>query len=96
MEIPYMEEMNEKKFLVWKINAFESGTSKSHNPKQDTCHWQSMSYETPLRFNLSLRESLFLESRCFRVMEKYDESGLMQILQEFGTFNILTVKGCSE
>ena len=29
-------------------------------------------------------------------MEKYDESGLMQVLQEFGTFNILTVKGCSE
>ena len=44
-----------------------------------------MSYETSLKFNLSLRQ-IFLESGCFRVMEKYDESALMQILQEFGTF----------
>ena len=85
MEIPYMEEMNEKKFLVWKIIAFESGTSKSHNLKQDTCHWQSVSYETPLRFNLSLKE-IFVESSCFRGTVKYDESAIMQILQEFGTF----------
>ena len=74
-----------KRFWFEQVMAFESGTSKSHNPKQDTCHWQSMSYETPLRFNLSLRE-IFLESGCFRVIEKYNESALLQILQEFGTF----------
>ena len=31
-----MEQMNQKKFLVLKIIAFESGTTNSHNPEQDT------------------------------------------------------------
>ena len=43
-------------FLVGKIIAFVSETANSHNPEQDTCHWQSMFYETTLRFNISLRE----------------------------------------
>ena len=73
-----------KMFSVLKIIAFESGTTNSHNPEQDTCHWQSMCYETRLRFNISLRE-IFSKSGSFRVMKKYDESALMRILQEFGT-----------
>ena len=48
-----MEEKNEKKLLVLKIIAFESGTRNSHNPEQDICHWQSMCYETHLRFNIT-------------------------------------------
>ena len=43
-----------------------------------------MCYETSLRFNISLRE-IFFKSGSLRVMKKYDESALMQILQEFGT-----------
>ena len=43
-------------FLVGKIIAFVLETANSHNPEQDTCHWQSMFYETTLRFNISLRE----------------------------------------
>ena len=43
-----------------------------------------MYYETPLGFNISLRE-IFSKSASLRVMEKYDESVLMQILQEFET-----------
>ena len=74
-----------KMFSVLKIIAFESGTTNSHNPEQDTCHWQSMCYETRLRFNISLRE-IFSKSGSPRVMKKYDESVLMQISQEFGTF----------
>ena len=73
-----------KMFSVLKIIAFESGTTNSHNPEQDTCHWQSMCYETRLRFNISLRE-IFSKSGSPRVMKKYDESVLMQISQEFGT-----------
>ena len=80
-----MEQKNLNKSLVLKILAFESGTRNSHNPEQDICHWQSMCSETPLRFNISLRE-IFLKSRSPRVMKKYDESALMEILQEFGTF----------
>ena len=63
---------------------FELGTRNSHNPEQDISHWQSMCYETPLRFNISLRE-IFSKSRPPRVMKKYDENALMQILQEFGS-----------
>ena len=79
-----MEQKNEKKLLVLKIIAFESGKANSHNPEQDICHWQSMCYETPLRFNISLRE-IFSKSRPPRVIKKYDENALMQILQEFGS-----------
>ena len=71
-----MEPKNPKHFSVLKIIAFESGTTSSLNLDKDTCHWQSMCYETSLRFNISLRE-IFLKSGSIRVMEKYDESTLM-------------------
>ena len=79
-----MDQNIKKKLLVLKIISFESGTRNSHNPEQDICHWQSMCYETPLIFNISLRE-IFSRSRLPRVMKKYDQSVLMQISQEFGT-----------
>ena len=79
-----MEQKNEKKFMVLKIIAFESGKANSHNPEQDICHWMSMCYETHLRFNISLRE-IFSKARSPRLMKKYDESALMPVLQEFGS-----------
>ena len=79
MWIAEMEQKNQKKFLVLKIIPFESGMTNSHNPEQDNCHCQSMCYETPLRLNISLRE-IFSKSGSPRVMKKYDESALMQIL----------------
>ena len=79
-----MEQTNLKRILVLKISAFESGTTNSHNPEEDNCHLQSMCYETPLRFNISLRE-IFFESGSHIVMKKYDESAFMQISQDFGT-----------
>ena len=79
-----MEQENLKKYLVLKRSAFESGKTNSQNPEQDNCHWQSMCYETPLRFNISLRE-IFSKSGSPIVMKKYDESALMQISQDFGT-----------
>ena len=84
MYIPQMEQKNLKKLLVLKIIAFQSGSTDSHNPEQDICHWQPMCYETPLEFNISLRE-IFPISGSPRVMKEYDESVLMQISQEFGT-----------
>ena len=71
-------------FLDLEINSFESGMTNSHNPEQDTCHWQSVFYETSLRFNISLRE-IFFKSDSLKVMEKYDEGALLKILQECGT-----------
>ena len=73
-----MEQTNLKRNFVLKISSFESGTANSHNPEQDNCHWQSMCYETPLRFNISLRE-IFSKSGYRIVMKKYDETVLMQI-----------------
>ena len=79
-----MKQQNQKKFLVLKIIPFELGTTNSHNHEQDNCHWQSMCYETHLRFNISLRE-IFSKSASPRLMKKYDESALMPVLQEFGS-----------
>ena len=79
-----MEQKILKKLLVLRIIAFESGTTNSQNPEQDNCHWQSMIYETPRRFTISLRE-IFSKSASAIVMKKYDESSLMKISQDFGT-----------
>ena len=79
-----MDQSNLRKILVLKIIAFELGTTNSQNPQQDNSHWESMCYETPLRFSISLRE-IVSKSRSPRVMKKYDESALMPILQETGT-----------
>ena len=79
-----MKQKNRNNLLILKVIAFESGMTNSHNLEQDIFHWQSMCYETPLRFNISLRE-MFLKSGSPRVVKKYDESALMQISQEFGT-----------
>ena len=72
-----MQQKIVKKLLVLKIFAFESGTTNSDNLEQDNCHWQSVCYETNVRFNLSLRE-IFSESGCWE-MKKYDGSALMKI-----------------
>ena len=64
-----MEQENGKKFLVLKIIPFESVTTNSQNPEQDNCHWQSMCYKTPLRFNISLKE-IFSKSGSPRVMKR--------------------------
>ena len=46
-----MKGKNQKKFLVLKLIAFESGTKYSHNPEQDTGYWQPLCYAT--RLNLT-------------------------------------------
>ena len=84
MYIPQTGKKNQKNFSVLKIIAFVSGTSNSHHPQQDTCHSQSLCYETTLKFKISLRE-IFCKSDSLRVMKKYDESAVMQILREFDT-----------
>ena len=79
-----MKQKNWKKLLVLNLIPFESGTTNSQNPEHDNCHWQTMCYERSLTFNISLWE-IFSKSGPPRVMEKYDESVLMETLQEFGT-----------
>ena len=84
MSIAEMKQKYQETLLVLNIIPFESGTTNSQNPEQDNCHWQSMSYETPRRFTISLRE-IFSKSGSPKVMEKYDESALMQISEDFRT-----------
>ena len=79
-----MEETNRENCWFSKRTAFESGTTNSHNLEQDICQWDSMCYETPLRFNISLRE-IFSKWGSLIVRKKYDESVPMQISQEFWT-----------
>ena len=71
-------------FFFLKISPFESRTINSQNLEQDNYHWQSMCFEKARSFNISLIE-VFSKSRSPRVMKKYDESGVIQIFQEFGT-----------
>ena len=84
MEIREIEQKNQKIFLVLKIRAFESRTRNSRNLEEDNYHWQSMCYETPLRFNRSLRQ-IFSRLGSPIMMKNSDKSALMQIPQEFGT-----------
>ena len=79
-----MGQENLKRLFLLKIIAFESGTTNSQSPEQYICHCQSMCYETPLRFNISLRE-IFSKLESPVMMIKYDKSALMQISQDFGT-----------
>ena len=79
-----MEQKDLKKFFVLKIISFQSGTTSSHNLEQYIGHWQSMCYETLLRFNISLRE-IFPKSGSPIVMKKCDENFLMQISKGFWT-----------
>ena len=58
--------------LVLKVIDFQLETTNSHNLEEDTVHWQSMYYETPLRFKRSVRE-IFSKSGSLRVIEKYDD-----------------------
>ena len=84
-----------KKFLVLKIIAFESGTTNSQNREQDTSHWQSSCYETPPRFNISLK-GIFLKSSSLRVIKNMMKVFACWFFKNLGLFKILTVKGCSE
>ena len=78
-----MEQTNLKGILVVKVIAFESRTNNCQNPEQDNCYWQSVCYETPLGFNISVRE-IISERVSLRVLKKSVKSALMLILQEFG------------
>ena len=72
-----------KKFLLFKIIAFEPGSSNSDNIEEDTCLRQLICYQATLRVNISLRE-MFSKPDSPRVMKKQDESTPLQILQVFG------------
>ena len=84
MSFPDIEQKNQKKVLLFKIIAFEMGSSNSDNMEEDTCLQQSICYQGTLRVNMSLRE-IFSKPGSLRVMKKQDESTPLQISQVFGS-----------
>ena len=95
IKIAEMEQKNPKKFLVFKIISFEWGSTNCLNLEKDTCHWQSMCYETSLSFKIS-------ETRLFssQVLSQWWEN-MMKVLsftfyKGLGPSNMCTLKGCSE
>ena len=79
-----MEQKNQKKFLLFKIIAFEPGSSNPDNIEEDTCLWLSICYQATQKFNMSLRD-VYPKPGSLRVMKKQDESTPWQILQVFGS-----------
>ena len=63
-----MGQKSHKKFLVFKIIAFETGSNNSHILEQDSSHWQSMCYQATLTFNISLGE-VYSKASSLRVMK---------------------------
>ena len=59
-------------------------TTNFHNLEQDNCHWQSMCYETALKFNISLRE-IFSKWGSPRVLKKSPKSALLYDDSKNGT-----------
>ena len=53
---PKMTQQNQKKFLVFKIIAFESGSPSSYIVEHDSSRCQSICYQATERFKISLRE----------------------------------------
>ena len=90
-----MEQKNQKIFLVFKIIAFEPGSTNSHNPEHDTCIWQSICYQATLRFKISIKE-VYSKAGSLRVMKNIVKVLSRRFYKSFAPFNTLTVKGCSE
>ena len=81
-----MEQKIEKNVLVFQIIAFELGVENSRKIEQDTCHRQSMSQQTPVRFHVRLGET-FSKSTLIRFMKKHHKTPLMEILKVFETLS---------
>ena len=63
-----MEQENPKKILVFKIIAFEAGSTNSHILKQDSCHWQSICYQGTRIFKIPLKQ-VYSKAGSLRVMK---------------------------
>ena len=86
---------NQKKFLGFKIIAFEPGSTNCHNPEQDPCHWQSICYQATVRFKMSLKE-VYAKAGSLRLMKYIMEVLSSGFYKPLGPFSMFTVKGCSE
>ena len=90
-----MEQTCPKKLFLFKIIVFEQGSTNSYILEQDTCHWQSICYQATQRFNMSLRV-VYSKPGSLRVIKNIMKVLSCRIYKSLVTFNMLTVKMCSE
>ena len=90
-----MEQKNEKKFLLFKIIAFEPGSSNPDNIEVDTCLLLSICYQATQKFNMSRRD-VYSKPGSLRVIKNIMKVLSCSIYKSLGPFNMLTIKGCSE
>ena len=81
--------------FAFKDNSIWVGATISLHLEKDTCHWQSMCYETSPRFNISLRE-IFFKSGSIKVIKNIKKVLSCRFYKDLGHFKMLTIKGCSE
>ena len=92
---PEMQQENPKKFLIFEIIAFDSGSINSWILEEDSSHWQSICYQAIIIFNVSLGE-LYSKPGFLRVMKNTIKVLSWKFYKSLRPFNMLTVKGCSE
>ena len=63
-----MEQKNEKKVLIFKMIAFELGSTNSRIFEQECFDLQSICYQATLRFKITLREG-YSKASSLRVMK---------------------------
>ena len=86
---------NQEQFLLFKIIAFEPGSSNSDNIEEDTCLWQSICYQETQSFNMSLMH-VYSKPGSLRVIKNIMKVLSCRIYKSLGPFNMLTIKGCSQ
>ena len=73
-----------KKSSVFEIKAFEIVAENSAHIGRNTCHRQSMCYQTVLRFMIRVKKS-FSNSIYLKFMGIKDNSGALLLSAVFGT-----------
>ena len=79
-----MEYKIQKKFSVFEIKAFQVIAENSAYCGRNTCHRQSMCYQTTLRFMIRVKQS-FSHSIYEKFMGKKDNRGALLLSAVFGT-----------
>ena len=79
-----MEKKIHKKSSVFEIKAFEVVAENSAYCRRNTCHRQSMCYQTILRFMIRVKQS-FRNSIYLKLVGKKGNSDALRLSAVFGT-----------
>ena len=84
MHISEMQQKIQKKSSVFKMIAFEVDAESYAYCGRNTCHRQSMCYQTDLRFQIRVKQT-FSNSIYLEYMAKKDNSDALLLSLVFGT-----------